>query len=47
VDIGCDRLSTVVGDYVGPFPFTGELTRITFNIANDRDRRDAAATARA
>ncbi len=47
VDVGCDRLSTVVDDYEGPFPFTGTLTRVTFRIQGSRDRGDVAATAKA
>ncbi len=47
VDVGCDRLSTVIGDYEGPFAFTGTLSRVTFRIHGQRDRADIAATARA
>lgn len=47
VDIGCDRLSTVVDDYEGPFAFTGEIERVTVQVEGRRDRRDAAAAARA
>ena len=47
VDVGCDRLSTVVDDYLGPFPFTATLTKVTFEIQGQRDRADVAATARA
>lgn len=47
VDIGCDRLSTVVDDYEGPFAFTGEIERVTVRVEGRRDRRDAAAAARA
>ena len=47
VDVGCDRLSTVVDDYEGPFAFTGELRKVTFRIEGRRDRRDIAAAARA
>ncbi len=46
VDVGCDRLSTVVDDYEGPFPFTGELHTVTFTIRSGRDRRDVEALAR-
>ncbi len=46
VDIGCDRLSTVVDDYEGPFPFTGELHKVTFQMRSQRDRRDIEALAR-
>jgi arylsulfatase len=47
VDIGCDRLSTVVDDYEGPFAFTGTLSRVTFRIQDRPDGADAAAAARA
>ncbi len=46
MDIGCDRLSTVVDDYEGPFPFTGELSMITFRFRSEGDRRDVAVNAR-
>ena len=46
LDLGCDRLSTVVDDYEGPFAFTGELRRVTFWIRSGQDRRDVAVTAR-
>jgi arylsulfatase A-like enzyme len=45
-DIGCDRLSTVVDDYEGPFPFTGEIRTATFKIHGRRDTADVEATAR-
>jgi arylsulfatase len=47
VDIGCDRLSTVVDDYEGPFAFTGTLSRVTFRIQGRSDAADVAAAARA
>ena len=47
VDVGCDRLSTVVDDYEAPFSFTGTIPRITFQIQGQRDRGDVASTARA
>ncbi len=47
VDIGCDRLSTVVDDYAAPFAFTGTLSRVTFRIQSSRDNADVAAAARA
>ena len=46
MDLGCDRLSTVVDDYEGPFSFTGELRRVTFRIRSASDRRDVAVTTR-
>jgi len=46
LDVGCDRLSTVVDDYVGPFAFTGEIRRATFKLRSERDKTDLAAIAR-
>ncbi len=47
LDIGRDALSTVVDDYEGPFPFTGAIERVTFEIHSRREAADVAATARA
>jgi arylsulfatase len=47
VDIGCDRLSTVVADYESPFAFTGRLNRVTFKVKGRREAADVTATARA
>lgn len=47
MDIGCDRLSTVVDDYVGPFPFTGKLTRVVVEIERAREPADSVAAGRA
>ena len=46
MDIGCDRLSTVVDDYVGPFPFTGKLTRVVVEIERQREAADSVAMRR-
>ncbi len=46
VDVGRDRLSPVVDDYESPFPFTGELKRITFRSLGRRSAADVEATAR-
>ena len=46
LDIGCDRLSTVVDDYVGPFPFQGTVHKATFQIRSERDKTDLAVLAR-
>lgn len=46
LDIGCDRLSTVVDDYVGPFPFQGAVRKGTFEIRTAPDKTDIAALAR-
>ena len=45
-DFGCDRLSTVVEDYEGPFAFTGRLNRVAFEIRSKPDKRDVVVTAR-
>lgn len=47
MDLGCDRLSTVVDDYVGPFAFTGRLARVTVEIERRAEAADAVAAARA
>jgi arylsulfatase A-like enzyme len=46
LDVGCDRLSAVVDDYAGPFPFTGTIDRITFSILSRADAEEIAAIAR-
>jgi arylsulfatase len=46
VDIGRDALSPVVDDYDGPFPFTGTIDRVTFEIRSRPDAADVVATAR-
>lgn len=46
LDIGCDRLSTVVDDYVGPFPFQGALRKATFEIRTVPNKTDIAVLAR-
>ena len=46
-DFGCDRLSTVVDDYEGPFAFTGTLTRAELSFRSAREKRDVPVTARA
>jgi arylsulfatase len=47
LDIGRDALSPVVDDYEPPFPFTGTIHRIAFNIRTRADAEEVAATARA
>ncbi len=44
--MGGDRLSPVVDDYKGPFPFEGEVRRATFPLRSERDRTDLAVLAR-
>ncbi len=44
-DIGRDALSPVVDDYEGPFPFTGTIHSVSFDIRSKRDTGDIAATA--
>lgn len=46
LDIGRDGLSPVVDDYEGPFPFTGTIERVVFDLGSPRDVADVAATAR-
>ena len=45
LDIGRDALSTVVDDYVGPFPFNGTIEKVSIEILSRRDATDVAATA--
>ncbi|HYD10115.1 MAG TPA: arylsulfatase, partial [Acidimicrobiales bacterium] len=47
LDIGRDALSPVVDDYDAPFPFTGVIRRVTFDIRSRPDAADIAATAAA
>jgi hypothetical protein len=47
LDIGRDALSPVIDDYDAPFPFTGVIRRITFDIRSRADAADIAATAAA
>jgi arylsulfatase len=46
LDVGCDRLSTVVDDYESPFAFSGTIHRVTFRIRGRRERADVEAEAR-
>jgi hypothetical protein len=45
MDIGRDALSPVVDDYVAPFPFTGTIRDVTFEIRSRPTPSDVAATA--
>jgi arylsulfatase len=47
LDIGCDRLSNVVDDSVGPVPVTGASARVTFRIEGRREQADITARERA
>ncbi|MEY2478229.1 MAG: hypothetical protein QOG87_3544 [Actinomycetota bacterium] len=47
LDIGRNSLSPVVDDYQAPFPFTGTIDRIDFQIRSRADAAEVAATARA
>jgi len=47
LDVGRDALSPVVDDYEAPFPFTGTIDRITFDIRSRADAAEIEATARA
>jgi len=44
-DIGRDTLSPVVSDYEGPFPFTGTIHSVTFDIRSRQTASDVAAIA--
>jgi arylsulfatase len=46
LDIGRDALSPVVDDYEPPFPFTGTIERVTFQVRSRRDAGDVTTTAR-
>ena len=46
MDLGCDRLSPVAPDYAGPFPFTGSLHRVHFEVRSKMTRTDTEAQAR-
>lgn len=47
LDVGRDALSPVVDDYESPFPFTGSIERITFQVESRPDRAEIEAMARA
>jgi arylsulfatase len=47
LDIGRDALSPVVDDYDAPFPFTGQIERVTFTIRSRGEAADVATAARA
>jgi arylsulfatase len=47
LDVGRDALSPVVDDYESPFPFTGSIERITFQVESRPDRAEIVAMARA
>ncbi|MGQ0431199.1 MAG: arylsulfatase [Microthrixaceae bacterium] len=47
LDVGRDALSPVVDDYEAPFPFTGVIDRVTFDIRSRADAAEIEATARA
>jgi hypothetical protein len=44
-DIGRDALSPVVDDYEAPFPFTGTIHSVRFDIRSRQTPADVAATA--
>lgn len=46
LDIGRDALSPVVDDYEGPFPFTGRIRRVRFDLAPGASTTDRDARAR-
>jgi arylsulfatase len=47
MDLGSDRLSPVCPDYVAPFPFTGMLDKVVFEIRSKPTRTDELAQMRA
>ena len=47
MDLGSDRLSPVCPDYVAPFPFTGLLDKVVFEIRSKPTRTDELAQMRA
>ncbi|MEY3258937.1 MAG: Arylsulfatase, partial [Actinomycetota bacterium] len=47
MDLGSDRLSPVCPDYVAPFPFTGTLDKVVFEIRSKPTRTDELAQMRA
>ena len=42
MDLGCDRLSPVAPDYAGPFPFTGAISRVHFEVRSKMTKKDTA-----
>jgi arylsulfatase A-like enzyme len=46
MDIGRDALSPVTDEYAAPFPFTGTIESVTFDIRSRADKSDVLATAR-
>lgn len=46
LDIGPDALSPVVDDYDPPFPFTGTIERVTFQVRSRPDPGDVTTAAR-
>lgn len=47
MDIGRDALSPVVDDYDAPFPFTGTIHHVTFEVRSRAERADVEAHAKA
>jgi arylsulfatase len=46
MDLGCDRLSPVAPDYDGPFPFTGTINRVHFEVRSKMSKVDVAMNAK-
>ena len=46
MDIGRDALSPVTEEYAAPFPFTGAIESVSFEIRSRADKADVLATAR-
>jgi arylsulfatase len=47
MDLGLDRLSPVCPDYVAPFPFTGNITKATFELRSRPTKTDEHVEMRA
>ena len=47
MDLGLDRLSPVCPDYVAPFPFTGKITKATFELRSRPTKTDEHVEMRA
>lgn len=47
MDLGSDRLSPVAPDYVAPFPFSGEFTKVVFELRSKATKADEEMQMRA
>ena len=46
MDIGCNQLSPVVGDYTPPFSFTGTINKVHFELQGKLTQADRDAIIR-